>query len=175
MRFFPSMNSHHLGLPRVFKEFPFMTFRPSRSRLRPSARLFLDALDGRDLPSAPVPGFETAPVPSGQYSNQTGTSPVITSFTTTVGANGMVTFSGTATDDESLEGCVVQITGAGVSATAIILADGSFSTTVQVFGNGPIAVTAVVIDADANRSEGVSATFTPTPVGGPGQTTGGGD
>jgi hypothetical protein len=165
MRFFPSMNPHHPGLPRVIKESPYMTFRPSRSRVRPSARLFLDALDGRDLPSAPVPGFETTPTAT-QYTNQTGTDPVVTSFRAVVGANGAVTFSGTVTDDESLAGCIVRITGPGISTTAVILRDGTFNTTVTVFGTSPITVTAEAIDADGNFSDPAYTSF--TPLSGPG-------
>lgn len=138
------------------------------SRPLPLARLFLGALAGLALLTGPAAGSARAANPS------------ITHFQAVAGPNGAVTFSGTVADDQSLSSCLVMISGPGVTASALILANGTYNTTVTVFGTTPITVTAVAIDADGNLSEPAYATFTPTPMGGggggpPGRGTGGGD
>ncbi len=132
------------------------------------SRLRLEALDSRELPSSPS---TVTPPSTYQSSYSLNQNPVITSFTATVGANGITTFAGTVTDDHNLEGCVVTIAGPGVSTYALILANGSFSTTATVYGTAQITVGAIATDADGAHSDTVSTTF--TPPAGPGNGGGG--
>jgi hypothetical protein len=147
-------------------ESPFMTSRPRWSRRRAATRLFLGAVAGLGLTATPAVALDAPSVLPTVYASTELSGPTITSFSAVPGPGGSVTFSGTVTDDESVEGCVVVIEGPGVYAVAVV-DNGAFSTTVTVFGQGPITVTATVTDADGNTDE-ASTTFTPTPAGGGG-------
>jgi hypothetical protein len=146
-------------------ESPFMTSRPRWSRRRPAARLFLGAVAGLGLTATPAVALDAQSVPA-VYASAELSGPTITSFSAVAGPGGQVTFSGTVSDDEDTDGCVVTIEGPGIFATAVVV-DGAFSTTVTVFGPGPFTVTATVTDADGNTGD-ASTTFTPTPAGGGG-------
>ena len=130
-----------------------MSLRPIGGRPIPLARLFLGVLAGLALLATPA------------VSSAQGTNPVITHFQAVVGPGGYVTFSGTVTDDHSLAGCLVMIERPGVNTYAVILADGTFNTSVQVIGVTERMVTAQAIDADGNLSDEAYATFTPSSGG----------
>jgi hypothetical protein len=100
------------------------------------------------------------------YASAELSGPSITSFSANAGPGGAVTFSGTVSDDESMEGCIVVIEGPGITAVAVVH-NGAFSTGVSgIFGESPITVTAIATDADGNESAPASDTFTPSASGG---------
>jgi hypothetical protein len=141
-------------------ESPFMTSRPRWSRRRSAARLFLGAVAGLGLTATPAVALDASSVQPTVYASAELTGPSI-SLTASPGPGGTVTFSGTVTDDESVDGCLVVIEGPGIFATAIVSGN-SFSTSVSgIFGESPITVTATVTDADGNTDE-ASDTFTPS-------------
>jgi hypothetical protein len=74
-----------------------------------------------------------------------------------------VTFTGTVTDDQPVEGLVVTISGGGITTTATVLADGTFRVTTTASGTLPITVTATTTDALGATSNPAQTTFTPTP------------
>jgi hypothetical protein len=72
-----------------------------------------------------------------------------------------VTFSGQVSDDQSVGGDVVRITGPGVDVTAIVRDDGTFQVTTTVVGTGAVTVAAQVTDPWGATSDPAYTTFTP--------------
>jgi hypothetical protein len=134
-------------------------------------RLSLRSLEGRDAPgglgdldgSLIVAGpAEVLPVQQAPML-AANAPPVISDFRAMAGPNGQVTFTGRVTDDTPVAGYVVRITGPGVDASAIVLADGTFQVTTTVAGFTDITVAAKTIDSAGAPSDPVHTTFTPTP------------
>lgn len=137
-----------------------MTLRQSSARMRPTVRLFLDSLDHRDVPSFGMSPVLLDRMPPAQAGDP-AVSPVITEFSAVPNAEG-VTLSGKVSDPQTVAGATVSFTGSnGQTATAMVNADGTFSVTVAWFGNEAIFVDAVAIDADGNRSDTKTTSFTP--------------
>lgn len=137
----------------------------TRSARRPSRRLIrltIEPLDSRETPStlsiaaAPAAASQGG---AGQAGNQ---APVISEFKAIVGPNGQVTFVGKVTDDQSVGGYVVHITGQGVDVSGTVLNDGTFHITTTVYGTGDITVMAQVTDRFGATSDPVYTTFSPS-------------
>ena len=142
-------------------------------------RLWLQSLEGREVPSGlgdpdlvgggtDLIAGETEMVPGGAPgpgapNPAANAAPTISDFRATVGPNGQVTFTGRVSDDTPVSGYVVRITGPGVDASAIVLADGTFSVTTTVAGFTDVTVSAQTTDTSGARSDPVYTTFTPVP------------
>ncbi|HKB02228.1 MAG TPA: hypothetical protein VKD90_08415 [Gemmataceae bacterium] len=138
------------------------------------ARLVLVALESREGPSTltglggsdlfgQVPGGPPPGGPTGGDLTAPNLKPIISGFRASVGPNGRVTFTGTVTDDQAVEGMVVRISGSGFSVSATVLADGTFRVTTTVIGSLPTTATAITTDALGATSDEVQTMFTPTP------------
>jgi len=127
-------------------------------------RLSVLRLEERDVPSGvEVPPIVGDPPQVDKVGVKANAAPVISDFRAIVGANGQVTFTGKVTDDTAVAGYVVRITGPGVDASAIVLADGTFRVTTVVNGFTPITVSATTTDSGGLKSDPAYTTFTPNP------------
>ena len=81
--------------------------------------------------------------------------PVIVNLAAVSLPAGRVSIAGLAIDDQSLAGCTAYFRGDGISRTAIILADGTFATTIQRPNRRDFVVGVTVVDADGNVSDEV--------------------
>ena len=105
---------------------------------------------------------KAAPVPIGQAGFTAAMDdgdPIIMNLAIGTLPRNRVSITGFAIDDESLAGCIAYFHGTGVTKTAIILADGTFSTTFRRPTNKEFVVTVTVVDADGNVSDPVQVLF----------------
>jgi hypothetical protein len=132
--------------------------RPSRPAPVRRARLFLESLDGRICPDGNDPLN-----PGGSlilFDGSTDNAPVITQFGVSYAGAGLVTLSGTVSD-ENPGGCTVTLHGIQSEIdgqTVTVFANGTFSTTVtmQTDGSDDGTVTAQAKDAGGQVSNEAS-------------------
>ena len=117
--------------------------------------------------TADAPSGLTAPAPEvGENGVILNAAPTFASFIAQTGPNGEVTFSGSVSDDQVVEGSTVIISGTGFQVSASVLADGTFSTTTTVTGEADILAHAQVTDVHGNASAEALTSFIPSPLEG---------
>jgi hypothetical protein len=132
---------------------------PSNLRVR----LSLVPLESRENPSTVVsPTLLDEPAAQQKAAVVANRAPSISDFRATVGPNGEVTFTGRVSDDQSVAGLTVRISGQQVDVTAIVQKDGTFRVTTTVFAPGDVTVTAKVTDWSGLTSDPAYTTFTPS-------------
>jgi hypothetical protein len=139
----------------------------ARKPFNATVRLAFETLGNREAPSGLfVVGYgEPNLVPFAveeQAAVAANQAPRITDFRAVVGPDGQVTFAGTVSDDQAVEGTTVHIVGRGVDVTAVVLHDGTFRVTTVVDVSGDITVTATATDRDGATSDPAYTTFSPS-------------
>jgi hypothetical protein len=125
-------------------------------------RLSISPLEGRDVPSGPGDVLLAGPINVPAALAAPNRAPVISNFRAIVGPNGQVTFTGTVSDDTPVAGYVVQITGPGISVSAVVQKDGTFSVTTTATGSTDVMVSAQTTDSSGATSTPVYTTFLPS-------------